>query len=140
MFRAAMYGLAVLGAPGWCLAQNADQFAVGTAFKGSRWFADARGKIDTKNSQGWSLKVTERNGNGFEGEITLEFKDGPASYPVKGKAPAAGNGAVTFVGEKGLFKQQFKGLIKKGEIGLEFSGRAVGGIAVRGTALLRPGQ
>jgi hypothetical protein len=124
--------MAILWAAGGSHAQNADQFAVGSTYRGSRFFFDNMGKV-AGDPQKWSLKVTERKGNTFKGEIIFETREGKVEYPVEGTAPAAGDGAVKFTSEKGLFMQAFAGVIKKGEIGLQFAGRAV-----KGTAVLRP--
>jgi hypothetical protein len=137
VLRAVMCGVVMLWASSWCHAQQSDPFAVGSTYRGNRFFFDNMGKV-AGDPQKWSLKVTERKGNTFKGEIIFETREGKVEYPVEGTAPAAGDGAVRFAGEKGLFMQAFAGMIKKGEIGLQFAGRSVRGTAVKGTAVLRP--
>src|SRR5262245_27281301 len=118
--RAVLCVVCFVGLGSLSRAADEDQFSEGTIFNGKRVFLDAKGnKI---GEQKWSLKVTERKGNTFKGEITLMGKDEPADYPVEGTAVAKGDGVVKFKSEKGNFNQTFVGKIKKGEIGLEFIG------------------
>jgi hypothetical protein len=107
----------------------ADPFAAGETWVGSR-------TLRAKLEQEWYLKVTKRTGDSFEGEITIDYR-GKNVYPVKGKAPADGDGAIQFESETvESFQQSFEGTVRGDEIRLTFKGKSSANTPVSGTATL----
>lgn len=116
-----------------------DPFAAGTIWNGTRYYTHKPGK--TSPPQDWQLVITERAGNSFKGEvkyIAIFTDKKPVSYDVKGKAPAKGNGRITFKSvQRGARDHQYKGFLSNGQISLEFSGTGHIGGRVRGKATLK---
>lgn len=111
-----------------------DPFPVGAVWEGTRAFKGQEGV-----SQEWSLKITDRKGQDFKGEITLSTPNGPMTCPVSGstQVPSGFAGKLTFQSErKGQFRQSFEGTYRTDEVRVLFHGTGFNGKEVSGTAVL----
>jgi hypothetical protein len=117
-------------------AADADPFAVGARFEGSRFYKQKG--ADPKKAQLWSLSIKTRDNARFTGVLRWKSIDGRTQTPtVTGKAPPSGKGDVTFGFSTGVFKQKFVGRMEDGQhIELRFSGTGVIGDRVFGTGNL----
>jgi hypothetical protein len=113
-----------------------DQFSVGVRWQGSRKFLQPGAGKDFAN---WSLIITKRSRQTFEGEIHFVTIDRqPQVLTVSGVAPQGLSGAVRFkTNQKGILEQSFTGVLKGGQLSLTFSGTSLSGARVFGTANLK---
>lgn len=114
-----------------------DPFELGSVWHGSRFYTQPG--ADPKKAQEWKLVVTEREAKKFKGAIHFQSIDNLNQVlPVSGTAPALGTGKVFFkTDQKGIFQQTFTGVLKGGQISLEFQGTGVTGGKVTGTGNLK---
>lgn len=115
----------------------ADLFEIGATWQGSRFYTQAG--ADPLAPQEWKLVITERDGKKFKGDIHFRSIDNlNQTLAVSGLAPISESGKVTFKTEqKGVFQQNFSGVLKGGQISLEFKGTGVTGGPVTGTGNLK---
>lgn len=119
----------VLLAPGQTRAGD-DPFEEGSKWEGTRLMGPKKIK------QEWSIRITKRKDNTFEGEMTLPTAgdDKELKVNIKGTAPAKGDGVFKFeTDKKGGFKQKFTGRLKGGTVSGDFTGIDVFGKSI-GTA------
>jgi hypothetical protein len=129
--------LTPLTTPAAIYADDADPFAEGAVWSGSRFFRIPK---NAKDAQTWTLKVTQRTGNKFKGEVTLfRGKGRDETYKVEGTATSKNGGPVRFSSEKkGFFQQHFHGKLNNNQFAGVFVGFGFDGTKVEGTAILDP--
>jgi len=121
----------LLGVSAYATAE--DRFTSGTTWFGTR-------QVNPKMEQEWRLQITKRDGNKFEGEMTIEYK-GSNTYTVNGTAPVDGDGPIRFDSVKsGSFQQSFQGTVREDLAQLTFKGRSMVDTDVEGTATLHRGS
>lgn len=104
-----------------------DPFGEGASWEGVRMMGKPGAK---KVRQEFTLVVTKRSRNQFEGELIIPMSGDGNEFRVKvtGTAPVKGSGLIRFRSErKGNFQQEFIGRLNNGSIGGSFLGRDVFG-------------
>lgn len=117
--------------------ETSDLFQEGSRWTGSRFYTHKG--ADPKKAQEWTLTVTKRDKNSFEGEISfVALDDRRQTLSIEGTAPQADKGQVRFkTNQKGVLQQVFTGTLAGGQIAVTFTGTAVNGMPVSGTGNLK---
>jgi hypothetical protein len=116
---------------------ESDLFQIGMRWEGSRFVTGPKAS-PRNNGQKWSLVVTKRDGERFEGQIQFTSPDDQAQQlEVIGSAPSKANGRVVFKTVAiGVLQQSFDGVLKGNQISLTWEGTSVSGKKIGGTANL----